>query len=852
MVAKILHQTIKNFLPFKKESNTRPLKTNAQQNLSEQEKLLARIIDNLPAIIFAKDVQNDYRYSIINKKAEDFFVQNKDTMIGSTDYDFFSKSEADFFLNTDKAVMEGRTIIEIPCEQVTTSHGTMLCHTRKVPIYDKDGNPLMLLGIATDITQQKFNEMELKKYQDNLETLVKDRTSKLEIAMEKAEELNRLKSDFLATMSHEIRTPMNGILGMAELIQGAQPSIQIESYANTIISSGESLQHIIDDILDFSKIEAGKLKIDSFPVDMIEIVDDVAVLHALKARDKAIELVVRYMPGTEQFFLADPVRIRQVLSNLISNAIKFTDMGHVAVVVEQVGNNDFNSDDAAIKFSITDTGIGLTDDEISRIFQKFIQADNSTTRHYGGTGLGLSICKNLVELMGGEIGVNSVKGEGATFWITVPFKRNKNEVKKSALPSILNNMRVLIIDDLLIIRELVKEQLREVGIKCEQASSGQEALKKIRIAYDEGDPYKIVIIDYLMPEMNGEMVASAINDHPEFRDMCLIMLTAAGNPLADDKFVENGFSAYIAKPVSNHALVKSIAIVWEQYNAGDKNSLIRFDIKGLEKKLVEGDGLMLPNTSVLIAEDNLVNQVFIKEILEEMQIECTIVTNGKEAIDAVKTKHYDLILMDCLMPEMDGWDAAGKISDLKQSGVIGDIPICALTANAMQGDREKCINSGMNDYLSKPVRKKQLKEKVYQLIQGCNDVTQTIKTEICCIESPVLIDQDAVQNAQDILKDKYDEMVKVYFDNTKDRLSEMTEAMNDNNTEEIIRAAHTLKSTSAQMGAMRLSNAAKLIEQDAKLIHDDGECEAMIAFVKSLDDIKIIFSETEKALNARQ
>lgn len=606
-------------------------------------------------------------------------------------------------------------------------------------------------------------------------------------------------------------------------------------------------------------------------VDMMDLADDVAKLHAVKARDKAIELAVRYVPGSEQFVFADPVRIRQIIGNLISNAIKFTDKGHVAITIEENKQAGLPDDKVELKFSVEDTGIGLSEEAQAKIFEKFQQADTSTTRQYGGTGLGLSICRSLVELMGGEMGVESIKGEGSTFWFTVSLTRNDEEVHVQPKPPVLQDVRVLVVDDLPVIRELVKEHIRAAGMECHAAASGEEALEMMHKAHAQGKPYHVGILDYLMPDMNGEMLASAINDHEELRETCLIMLTAAGNPLADDSFAEKGFSAYIAKPVSAPALIESMAIIWEKYQSGARDVLIRVDTRSLGKDHYHDhdhdNEPMLPGVKVLVAEDNLVNQVFIKEILEEMEADYTIVSNGQEAVDAVQENEFQLVLMDCLMPVLDGWEATGVIRKLQEQSKIKTMPICALTANAMKGDREKCIDAGMDDYLAKPVRKKELKEKVHALIAG--EDGENIETQQESFSAPAtpkqdadiisihqdqsddILDTEAVENARSILKSKYDEMVNVYIDNSWERIEEIMQAINENDIEAVIRPAHTLKSTSNQMGALKLSDMAKEIEYTAKAIHkgDAENGEGLKDIDASMEDIKVMLSETKRAFD---
>ncbi len=687
--------------------------------------------------------------------------------------------------------------------------------------------------------------------------------NKTEAARQKAVQLNRLKSDFLATMSHEIRTPMNGILGMAELVLGARPSLQIEGYAQTILNSGDSLLHIIDDILDFSKIEAGKLELDVLGVDLLKVVDDVAQLYSGKTQEKAIELVVRYKPGSEQFVYADPVRLRQVLSNLVSNAIKFTEKGHVAVIVEELP--DPQSDDIAVmRFEVKDTGFGMSQEAQVRIFDKFSQGDSSTTRQYGGTGLGLTICKSLVELMGGEIGVESTEGIGTSFWCEIPFQRNTQDAKPDPKVPALKDIRILVVDDLLIIRELLKEQLRLVGMRCDVVQGGQQALQMLQQAAAENDPYKIVIVDYLMPEMNGEMLALAIKDHETdaVRKACLIMLTAAGTPLADDQFAQKGFSAYIPKPVNNKSLVESISIVWTKYDEGQTDTLIRLDHMNSKSSKAEKDEPVIPGVPILVAEDNLVNQVFIKEILEEMEADYTIVSNGLEAVQAVLEDKYALILMDCMMPEMDGFEATAEICRYKLKGQVSDVPIVALTANAMKGDRERCLQAGMDDYLTKPVRKKELKQKICKAIG--HDVvvfeTETVEdrhyetvndNSESSISETRLIDIDAVENARSILKAKYDEMLNVYIDNSWERVEEIVAALKAKDMQAIIRPAHTLKSTSKQMGALKLSDIAKEMEAEAKMLQEadgfkDEDIEKFTAYAQNIQDV---LSETKIAFD---
>jgi signal transduction histidine kinase/CheY-like chemotaxis protein len=679
----------------------------------------------------------------------------------------------------------------------------------------------------------------------------------------KAEEANRLKDSFLATMSHEIRTPMNGILGMAELILGSKPGSQAEGYARTLINSSESLLRIIDDILDFSKIEAGKMEIDPQPVNMLDLVDDVAALHALSAREKAIELVVHYLPGTEQFVHADSLRIRQILGNLCSNAIKFTKQGFIVIKVEEDRKSDLPDDKVALTFSVADTGIGLSEEEQERIFDRFTQADGSTTRKYGGTGLGLSICKSLVEMMGGKLLVESAKGEGTTFHFTIEVTRNKSGINTVAKTNTLKDVRVLIVDDLPLICDIVTEQLSVGQARCDKALSGEVALQMMREACKQNDPYQICIVDYLMPDMNGEMLGHTIKDDPELKNTCLIMLSAAGALFTDDIFAEKGFSAYFDKPIRGKVLLSSASTVWEKYQAGYTDTLIYVDTRNLGVDEHGECDIKLPHVRILITEDDLINQLYIKEVLEDMQCTYQIASNGKEAISWLQKEKFDLVLMDCMMPVMDGFEATKNICRMKDKHELPKtMPVIALTANAMKGDAQKCFEAGMDDYLSKPVRKAELATIIHKwTIQNSTEGKDTSdhKPEIENVVIPndnvitrsstaplPLIDEQAVRNAKKIMKDKYPSMISVYIERSTERIEEIKIAINDQSIEEIIRPAHTLKSTSLQMGASKISEMAKKIELSAKGSRDAHETLQKIS--AEIDELTATLAETEKAL----
>ena len=827
----------------------------AERQLKCQNELFNNIVENLPGVLFVKDVRDDYKYVTINREAAEFFGFPLEEMLGKSDYDFFSEEESDFFRAMDKATMQAGKVIDIPCEKVTTAYGEMLCHTRKVPIYDADGQPQYLVGLLQDITKRKQNEMELANYRANLEVMVEERTEKLQIAIQKAEDANRLKSEFLATMSHEIRSPMSGVLGMAELLLDTPLSVEQRGLTKTILNSGEILLKIIEDILDFSKIEANKLELDIIAVNMLDLVDDVCLLYSTKARDKALELAVRYVPGTEQFVYGDSLRIRQILGNLINNAIKFTETGYITLTVEQEEGGHLSADQVLLKFSVTDTGVGIDPQDHERIFEKFSQANSSTTRNYGGTGLGLSITKQLIEMMGGTIGVKSELGKGSVFEFTLPMKRNTEEVSFPPNPPVLKGLRVLVVDDLPIIRQMLGERLGTAGMVCENACDGNEALKKLQQARREGRQYDIALIDYLMPGMNGEMLARAINDEEDLRDICLVMLTAAGNPVMAGDYANKGFSAYISKPVRAQQLIESLTYIWSKYRDGYRDGLIRIDVNTLGDNRTSFIGYDLRGTSVLLVEDSRLNQAFAEEVLSQLSCEVVVASNGQEAVDIVRGRTFDLILMDCQMPVMDGFEATRKIRALEQSGMIAcHIPVIALTANAMREDRQKCIDAGMDDYLSKPVRKDELKKKIYEWIGNKTPYTEAADPSIPANPDPVrhdvILDRDIMEDARNILKDKFDYMIECYIEDVENYIDEIVTAMNRHDIESLIRPAHTIKSTSKRMGAICLSEIAREIEFTAR---DSANTNATPlwndpAMTKRIETIHDVFEKTREQL----
>jgi len=499
----------------------------------ENQVFLDKIVDNLPLALFAKDARDGYRWILWNRKAEELFELKKEDMLGKTDYDNFPKSEADFFRKTDERVIALREVVDIPVEEVTTKRGTWLAHTIKVPIYDEEENPRILLGILEDITEKKKAEEHLKQAQ--LEAM------EARIVAEKA---NESKSEFLANMSHEIRTPMNGVLGMAGLLSDTELNQEQRSWVEIIQKSGENLLEIINDILDFSKIEAGKLKLEPINIDLFALVKEVTGLLDLKAQEKGIEILVNFATETPRFVICDPTRLRQILFNLAGNSLKFTEKGRISISVRHEAEGSGN---IRLYFEVEDTGIGIPEDKLKQVFEKFSQAEESTTRKFGGTGLGLTICKKLVTMMNGSIGVKSYPGKGSVFDFNIeskegsPIESEKVLLRTDMFPGI----RVLVAEDMKVNLMLIKKILEKHGCEVYSAADGREVVQKMHDAR-----YDIVFMDCQMPEMDGFEATKAIRKEEDAIDRHTVLVALTADALTGDreKCLKAGMDDYINKP----------------------------------------------------------------------------------------------------------------------------------------------------------------------------------------------------------------------------------------------------------------------------------------------------------------
>jgi len=666
---------------------------------------------------------------------------------------------------------------------------------------------------TTEVIQaQSFAFRELTA---SLEAKVQERTVELAVARDQAMQSSRVKSQFLANMSHEIRTPMNGVLGMTDLLRNTELTAKQRRFVEAVHRSAISLLEIINDILDFSKIEAGKLELEQVDFCVSETVEEVMELFAEMARKKSIELACFVSQDVPTHLKGDPGRLRQILTNLVSNAVKFTDRGEVVLQVETGP-----SDRLCLRFAVRDTGIGMKAETLGRIFSPFTQEDSSTTRRYGGSGLGLAIVKQLVGLMHGEVGADSKPGLGSTFWFTAQFKQSTltaDTIDRSR--HTLRGRRVLIVDDNATNRMILEHYAEQWGMSHQSAQNGIEALALLDLALLRHEPFHIAILDMLMPGMDGLELARKIRTNSVLADVHLIMLTSLGQYGDAEAARAVGIQLYLTKPVRQNHLLNSLLSLIGQSHA--PQVLVTDAVSKTDASPLNG--------YVLLAEDHPVNQEVARAMLEFLGCRVQVVENGREAVHAVETTTYDLVLMDCQMPEMDGLEATRTIrrweSNTRKAGHVGThIPIIALTAHALDGDRGQCLSAGMDAYVTKPFSQTQLRTILEQWLPQrdqpiqnrpqnrlgesiLRDKNKTNTAEATLESNPldlkILANIDALQQTG-----RPDLLVKIltsYLNTTPSIVQSIQQAIREDNASGLHHAAHSLKSSSAAVGAISFS-----------------------------------------------
>jgi len=654
----------------------------AEESLSEERKVLRVLIDNVPDFMYVKDAE--CRFVVANLSvAKQMGAKTPEELLGKTDFDFYTREvAAPFFEDEQRVIRSGQAEVNREEKGLDINGNVSQVMTTQVPLRDKNGRVTGLVGIGRDITH-------LKKVQEEMQ-----------MAREAAEAASQAKSEFLANMSHEIRTPLNGVMGMTDLALETELTPEQREYLETVKMSSDTLLTVINDILDFSKIEAGKIDLEDSDFNLRDSLETTLKTLALRADEKGLELMCEVAPEVPEVVRGDSTRLRQIVVNLVGNAIKFTDKGEIAVKV-QIESKE--KGDCICRFTVADTGIGIPENKRELIFAPFSQADTSTTRKYGGTGLGLTISTRLVQMMGGRIWVESEMGHGSQFHFTVRLgAAEAKEIKLGTVapPEFLRDVKVLIVDDNRTNRRILEGMLLRWHMKPSLVSGGAEALAELSAAREGGNPYRLILTDMHMPGMDGFAMIEEIRRKPELATATIMMLTSAGHRGDAARCEELGVSAYLLKPVRQSELREAVArVLGARPHEGAIPLITRFSL--LEAR--EPDAYL----SVLLAEDNLVNQRLAVRLLEKRGHRVVVAGTGVEALKALEKESFDLVLMDVQMPEMDGLEATAVIRE-KEKSTGAHQAVVALTAHAMKGDREKCMAGGMDGYLTKPIRPNEL------------------------------------------------------------------------------------------------------------------------------------------------